>query len=114
MYSIISRQALKKALEEDKGMILVEALPARYYKDKHLPGAINIPHDDIRDTAGALLPNRDAMIVVYCASTTCKNSGLAASELDRMGYTNVYEYIEGKEDWEAAGLPFESGMVSAA
>jgi len=26
-----------------------------------------------------------------------------------MGYTNVRKYAEGKQDWEAAGLPLETG-----
>ena len=35
--------------------------------------------------------------------------GLAA-----LGYTNVREYAEGKQDWIEAGLPVERGAVTAA
>jgi hypothetical protein len=28
-----------------------------------------------------------------------------------MGYTNVRKYADGKQDWEAAGLPLESGVA---
>jgi len=94
-------------------MHLVEALPEKYYRDGHLPGAILLPHDEVRARAGALLPDTDDFIVVYCANTACQNSRIAAQTLATMGYTNVAEYEEGKQDWIEAGLPIESGQVAA-
>ena len=42
----------------DAGAVtVVEALPAEYYEQGHLPGAINIPHTEVRDLAPALLPD---------------------------------------------------------
>lgn len=114
MFKKIQRDEIKQKLADSQPMILVEALPARYYEDKHLPGAINIPHDEVDARATLRLPDKDAFIVVYCASTPCKNSGMAAETLDRLGYTNVHEYVEGKEDWEAADLSFESGPEAKA
>lgn len=111
MFKTITREALVAAMEQGRPFTLIEALPARYYLDRHLPGAINIPHDEIESHASQLPQDKAAMIVVYCASTPCKNSGIAAATLDRMGYSNVHEYVEGKEDWDTAGLPFETGAV---
>ncbi|MGD8583438.1 MAG: rhodanese-like domain-containing protein [Gammaproteobacteria bacterium] len=50
---------------------------------------------------------------MYCANTACQNSRIAAQTLASMGYTNVAEYEEGKQDWVEAGLPIESGQVAA-
>lgn len=94
-------------------MHLVEALPEKYYRDGHLPGAILMPHDEVRDRAGDMIPARDDFIVVYCANTACQNSRIAAQTLAAMGYTNVAEYEEGKQDWSEAGLPTETGQVAA-
>jgi len=94
--------------------ILVEALGPMYFEDAHLPGAINVPYERVDELAPELLPDRDAEIVVYCASTTCQNSELAARRLEQLGYTNVAEYVDGKADWFEAGLPVEtSAGVSA-
>jgi rhodanese-related sulfurtransferase len=41
---------------------------------------------------------------VYCASSTCRNSDIAANQLDALGYTDVRVYVEGKQDWIEAGL----------
>lgn len=104
----ISRDELKKKIDENL-VTVVEALPAEYYLDKHLPGALNLPHDQVDALAPQLLPNKDAEIATYCANGPCPNSGIAADRLVELGYTNVYEYYEGKEDWVGAGLPTESG-----
>jgi rhodanese-related sulfurtransferase len=53
-------------------------------------------------------------VVVYCANAPCPNSEIAARRLAALGYVNVREYAEGKEDWVAAGLPIERGAATPA
>jgi rhodanese-related sulfurtransferase len=113
MVTIITRDELKAKLDRNERVILVEALPERYYLEQHLPGAINIPHDQVDALAPALLPDQGAQIVVYCASGPCRNSDIAVRRLVELGYTDVRDYHEGKKDWVAAGLPVESGPVPA-
>ena len=108
----ISGEELKRRLDAGEAITLLEALPQRYYDSGHLPGAINIPHDEIRARAPDELADREATIVVYCASTTCRNSRIAAQTLTAMGYRNVVEYVGGKQDWTEAGYPLH-GEVAA-
>ena len=114
MAHTITRKQLQERLENGLPTRIVEALPAKYYDHAHLPGAINIPHDRIEALANDLLPDRDAFIVVYCASTQCRNSSIAADTLTRLGYRHVHEYVEGKKDWIDAGLPVERNQAAAA
>jgi rhodanese-related sulfurtransferase len=106
----ISRQALKARIDARLPIVILEALPEGYYAKAHLPGAINLPHDKVRELAPRLLPDRSAEIVTYCASATCQNSHIAADTLRAMGYANVSVYAEGKQDWIEAGLPVETGL----
>jgi len=101
----ISRSEIKEKLDQGVGLILVEALPLMYYEDMHLPGAIHLPHDQVDSLAPSLLPDKSAEIVVYCANLPCPNSEIAARRLAELGYTNVREYREGKQDWFEAGYP---------
>jgi rhodanese-related sulfurtransferase len=112
-HNTITREELRDAIEAGD-VTVVEALGPKYYEDAHLPGAINIPHTEVRTLAPELLPDKDAPIVTYCASTTCPNSEVAAKVLIKLGYTNVREYVEGKADWQEAGFPVESGAPLAA
>ena len=109
----ITLDELRDSLAGPTPPTLVEALPPQYYADQHLPGAINIPHDEVDRLAVELLPDRDAPVVVYCASGPCQNSGIAARRLAQLGYTDVRDDHEGKAEWIAAGLPTESSFATA-
>ncbi|MBU6469186.1 MAG: rhodanese-like domain-containing protein [Gammaproteobacteria bacterium] len=87
--------------------ILVDTLPAESFAKGHLPDAINIVSDDILQQAPDRLPDKQALIVVYCASATCKRAGLSAERLARLGYNQVHHFVGGKRDWVAAGFPLE-------
>lgn len=64
----IEREELKTRLVRGDDFVLVEALPEKYYRHTHLPGAVNLPPDRARELATGLLPGKDAEIVVYCGS----------------------------------------------
>ena len=107
-----SREELKGKLDRGEDVVVVEALGSAYYADAHLPGAINIPHTRVEDLAPSLLPDKAAQVVVYCSNKACQNSPQAARRLEALGYGNVYDYEEGKQDWIEAGLPTESGAAA--
>lgn len=109
MSQFISREELKTLIASGNKQTIVEALPGKYYETEHLPGAINIPHDEIPGTAPRLIADKNAPVIVYCANIECKNSHIAAEALRKLGYSQVYEYPEGKSGWKAAGLPLEMG-----
>jgi rhodanese-related sulfurtransferase len=102
----ITAQELKNRLDSADNTVLVNTLSKEYFDQKHIPGSINIPTEEIEARAEAELPKKDLQIVVYCASATCQASPAAARKLEAMGYTNVYEYSDGLEGWESAGYPF--------
>ena len=113
MTNEVAREELKAKLDWEDEFVLVEALPPRHYEDAHLPGAINIPHDRVGELAPSLLPDKSVEIVVYCSNKACQNSPQAARRLTALGYENVRDYEEGKQDWIEAGLPVESGAMVA-
>ena len=110
-YQTISRDALRDRLLRQEPTVLVEALGPSYFEDAHLPGARNLPHDQVDELADVVVGEHDTFVVVYCANTPCPNSAQASRRLAQLGYRNVHEYVEGKEDWAEAGLPLERGPV---
>lgn len=61
----ISREELKEKMDRGKEFFLVDALEEQYYRHSHLPGAINIPVEEI-ERAPEAIPDKGAEIVVYC------------------------------------------------
>jgi rhodanese-related sulfurtransferase len=112
VHTSIDRSGVAAAIDAGSALV-VEALPLPYYEDAHLPGARNLPHDSDDATIAAVLPDRDATVVVYCSNLACQNSTILSRRLAQLGYTDVHEYEGGKEDWITAGLPVESATVTA-
>jgi len=105
--TVISTEDLKKALDEDLDMVLVDVrLPTEI---KNMGGAIKAPQNrniprgwlEYRITSVAL--SKDTPIVVYCGAGV--RTPLAADTLQKMGYTNVKNYSAGYIGWKKAGLP---------
>jgi rhodanese-related sulfurtransferase len=70
MARTISRDELKEKIDRNDDFLLVETLPATAYHHNHLPGAINLPPESVTALASQILPDKNAEIVVYCASPT--------------------------------------------
>ena len=65
----ISREELRRRLH-DPALILVDVLPREAYTAGHIPGALSLPLTEIPTRARAVLPDRTAEVVVYCARFT--------------------------------------------
>jgi rhodanese-related sulfurtransferase len=66
----ISREELKRKIDDKDDFFLVETLPKIAYEHAHLPAAINLPPENVGQLAPQLLPDKSAEIVVYCANPT--------------------------------------------
>ncbi|MCO6512529.1 MAG: rhodanese-like domain-containing protein [Aridibacter famidurans] len=63
----IDRETLKEAIDRGEDFTLVETLAKTTYEHAHLPGAINIPPDKLRELAPERLPDKDERVIVYCS-----------------------------------------------
>ena len=69
MESTISTKDLKMKLDHKDKVTVVETLAPERYRAAHIPGALNIPPEKIKELALQLLPSKDAEIVTYCANS---------------------------------------------
>jgi len=109
----ISRDELTEKIARHDKFRLVEVLPEEEFHKAHLPGAINLPPDQVARLALKRLRDKDAEIVVYSDGADSHQSEEAARELTERGYTHVRDYAEGKQDWVDTGLPVESDKVES-
>jgi rhodanese-related sulfurtransferase len=68
MDATISTKDLKAKVERKEATV-VETLAPGEYRKAHIPGALNLPPEQIKELAPQLLPNKAAEIVTYCANT---------------------------------------------
>jgi rhodanese-related sulfurtransferase len=68
MESTISTDELKTKLDRKQNITVVETLAPERYREAHIPGALNIPPEKIKELAPQLLPSKNAEIVTYCSN----------------------------------------------
>jgi rhodanese-related sulfurtransferase len=76
--------------------ILVDVRAQAEFDEGHIEGALLLPVDQIETLSVEQLPNKDAVILVYCRSGS--RSAQASKILVELGYINVYDF-GGIIDW---------------
>ncbi len=88
---------LQKAADEGTAVIL-DARDAADYEAGHLKGAINVNPEDVEAIKDQLPSDMDEMIITHCYSGN--KSAVTAQALVDMGYTNVYNCLDGTKEVE--------------
>ena len=96
-YRQISMDEAIKMMKDEKNYIILDARRPDEYAEGHIPGAINIPNEEIGTAEIAELPDKSQLILVYCRSG--RRSKEASEKLVKLGYTNIVEF-GGIQDYE--------------
>lgn len=98
----ISRDDLKQMNEtEHEDFVLINVLPRDAFNREHIRTSISVPVEEpsFLEQVEAVTGGKDRKIVVYCANFECDASPKAAKKLEDAGFTEVYDYEGGTEDW---------------
>ena len=96
-YRQISMDEAVKMMRDEKNYIILDVRRPDEFAEGHIPGAINVPNEEIGTTDIAELPNKSQLILVYCRSG--RRSKEASERLVKLGYTNIVEF-GGILDWK--------------
>lgn len=96
IYRKISAAEAYEMMAIETEFIILDVRSIEEYHEKRLDGAVLIPDYEILDRAELELSDKNAFILVYCGSG--RRSEKAATELVKLGYTNVYDF-GGINDW---------------
>ena len=86
-------------LEEMKkqGAVIIDVRSLQEFKEGHIEGAISIPEYEIKNRMKKEIPNLEQTIIVYCG--TGHRSKRAQKVLERMGYSQVYNLVNGWQNY---------------
>ncbi|MBN2643387.1 MAG: rhodanese-like domain-containing protein [Victivallales bacterium] len=87
-------------------------LDALVWNDKSvkIPGAHNVNSQTSDEKIHALIKDKNAHIITYCANERCSASPELLKRLKKLGYTNVHEYPAGIQGWTKAGMATEKAL----
>ena len=96
VYMNITAQEAKQIMDTQEDYIILDTRTQAEYDEGHIPGAIVISHEEIKEKAESVLKDKNQLILVYCRSG--RRSKLASEDLVELGYTNIKEF-GGILDW---------------
>lgn len=100
----VSAPLAAEMLSSNDAPVLIDVRTPREHTQKFIGGSTNIPLNHIAERASDLPKNRP--LLVYCAGGY--RSSIAASLLQRQGFSNVSEIAGGFAAWDAAKLAVAS------
>lgn len=87
--------------------LVVDVREADEFAAGHVPEAKNIPVSKLAERIGELDKHKDKPLVVCCASGMRSNK--ACAELQKAGFSRLYNLSGGIDAWEGAGYPLKKG-----
>lgn len=104
---VVDTAGVAALLKAKTPVVVLDARAGKYDDGKRLPGAKSLNAGSAEADVAKLLPDKNALVVTYCAGLTCPASHQLAEKLKKSGYVNVLEYAEGLEGWLKAGNAVE-------
>jgi rhodanese-related sulfurtransferase len=104
----LSPQSAAERLAGPNPPLVIDVRTTAERAEKSITGSIHRPLGTLRD--GLPDVEHDRAILVHCAGGY--RSSIAASLLQRAGFTNVSEMAGGIAAWDAAGLPLNGSGQS--
>ena len=92
----ISAEQAYVIMAESNDFVLLDVRTHAEFQAEQIGGAILIPYDEIAARAADELPDKNAVILIYCR--TGRRSDIAAQALAKLGYTSIYDF-GGIVDW---------------
>lgn len=101
--SSITPAELNEIILSDDTPIIIDVRSETEFAEGHIPGAINIPFNQIDNVVDDVNDDKEEAVYVYCASG--RRADIAASKLMNAEYTNIVHVEGDMPAWAEAGLP---------
>ena len=98
----IDPSVVGKKIKEGANIILIDVREKEEWPMGHIAGAINITKGVLERDISSVTNDLSAEIIVYCSSSA--RSSLAAFNLKKMGYMNVFSMTGGIQKWREQGF----------
>jgi rhodanese-related sulfurtransferase len=102
-----------KAFFDANAGAIIDAREPADYADGHIPGAINLPYDEVVTDPERLekFDPQGKPIIIYCGGGTCEVSMNLGFALVNAGKKKVLVFMGGWPEWTTSGYPIAKGAT---
>jgi phage shock protein E len=101
----VSVADVRRMIDAREKIIILDVRDGHEFAGGHLPGALNISRGSLEFKVGAIIPDKNARIVVCCGLDL--RSPAATRTLNELGYQNAVNMTGGLKAWREAGYAVE-------
>ena len=100
---LVSQEEILRLIDAGSAPMILDVRTAAEFAEGHVPGAVNISHDELAERLAEIESARHAGLIVYCRSG--RRAGIAEQLLLEQGFANV-QHLEGDMNaWNEANRP---------
>lgn len=89
-YTHLEKNDAMEMMKKNPDIIILDVRTQEEYEKKHIPGALLVPIEKLREGDFSALPDKNKTILIYC--WTGRRAEDSAAILVENGYTNIYEF----------------------
>lgn len=102
----VDAQKILALVEAKPDLAIVDTRRAEDFNAGHLDGAVRLLDTDVTaETLAKIVKAKAVPVLFYCNGTKCGRAAKATETAIGLGYTQVYYYALGMEEWNALNLP---------
>lgn len=102
----VDARAIVSLIEQKPDLVILDNRRAEDYANGFIEGAIRVLDTDLNEAVLAEHTKTKATpVLFYCNGLKCGRAAKAAAMAVSLGYTQVFYYALGMEEWRALGLP---------
>jgi len=94
----ISQAELMQRIKTEHPQLILDVRSPEEYAEGHVPGAINIPHDQLNSRLAEISSHKNKEVVLYCRSG--KRAGIAADILQSAGFSKLLHLDGDMSGWQ--------------
>ena len=87
-------------------IVIIDNRKEEDYASGHIEGAVRLIDTDVNaESLSQRIRTKDTPVLFYCNGVKCGRAAKAAEKAVQAGYTKVYYYALGMDEWNAQRLP---------
>lgn len=106
----ITPEKLHQEILLNKSHLIIDLRDQDKYQQSHIPSAINIRHDNLKNKLHALLPYKNKSVILYCGDGT--RSAIGMTVLRKEGFKKLLNVHGNMFAWEKKKLPVSTKINS--
>jgi len=103
----VDAEGVLTLVEKTPRLVIIDSRIAMDRNQGHLEGSLSLPDTETNCAALArIIPEKDRPALFYCNGAKCGRSAVAVKIARQCGYTRLYWYRGGFEDWKQKNYPY--------